>query len=64
MMTDAVEALRRDLRSHDDHVLLGPSDDTWERPRWLLLDKALLEWIHHCAEVGVLRTLHRSAASS
>ena len=59
MMTDAVAALREDLRAHDDDVLLGPSEDAWGRPRWRLLDTALLEWIHHCAEIGVLRTLYR-----
>jgi hypothetical protein len=59
MMTKAVDSLRQDLQSHVDDVLLATSEDRWGRPRWLLLDKALLEWIHHCAEIGVLRTLYR-----
>ncbi len=59
MMTDAVESLRRELAINTDEVLLGASDDPWERPRWLLLDKGLFEWIAHCTEVGLLRTLYR-----
>lgn len=59
MMTDAVESLRHELANHTDEVLLGESDDPWGRPRWILLDKALLEWIAHCTEVGLLRTLYR-----
>lgn len=58
MMTEAVESLQHALRHQDDDILLAPADDGSERPRWLLLDKAILEWIHHCAEVGVLRGLH------
>ena len=58
MMTEAVQSLRYDLDHQNDAVLIAASDDAWEHPRWLLLDKALLEWIHHCAEVGVLRQLH------
>lgn len=60
LMTAAVEALRRDLESHADHVLNHGSADESGRPRWLLLDKGLLEWIHHCAEIGVLRSMYQA----
>lgn len=62
MMTEAVTLLRRELHNHNDDVLRSPSKDAGDRPRWLLLDKAILEWIHHCAEVGVLRGLHNHLA--
>lgn len=58
MMTDAVESLRDELAHNTDEILLGDSGDPWGRPRWLLLNKALLEWIAHCTEVGLLRTLY------
>ena len=53
MMTDAVDGVRRLLDVSDD-VLFEREGD---RPHWMLLNAGLLEWIHHCAEVGVLRTM-------
>ena len=53
MMTEAVDEVRRYLEGTDD-VLFEHEDG---RPHWLLLDRGLLEWIHHCAEIGVLRTM-------
>lgn len=57
LMTDAVTGLRTRLASATDDVLVGSLDDDFHKPRWLLLDKALLEAIHHCAEIGVLRNV-------
>lgn len=45
--------------AHDD--VLNFDDSAFHRPRWELLMKALQEPIHHCAEIGVLRALWRSA---
>lgn len=59
MMRDAVATLQRELASADDAILLGPGAIDDDRPRWLLLDKALHESIHHCAEIGAMRTLLR-----
>ena len=53
MMNDAVDEVRRYLEGTDS-VLFGLEDG---RPHWLLLDRGLVEWIHHCAEIGVLRTM-------
>lgn len=58
MMNEAVEGLLHNLGNHDDSVLRGPQDHHG-RPRSQLLDKGLLEWIHHCAEVGVMRDMYR-----
>lgn len=57
MMTAAIDQLRRELAGADDTVFLGAVDDPGDRPRWHLLDKALIEAIHHCAEIGVLRSV-------
>ena len=57
LMTDAVRGLQNRLASATDDVLVAAVDDDFHKPRWLLLDKALLEAIHHCAEVGVLRSV-------
>ena len=59
LMTGALDQLQRDLAGPDDGVLLGELDPSFGKPRWRLLDKALLEAIAHCSEIGVLRTLHR-----
>jgi hypothetical protein len=53
MMTEAVDEARRYFEG-TDAVLFEHEDG---RPHWLLLDRGLLEWIHHCAEIGVLRTM-------
>ena len=53
MMTEAVDEVRRYFDGTD--VVLFEQQDG--RPHWLLLDRGLLEWIHHCAEIGVLRTM-------
>jgi hypothetical protein len=58
MMSDAMATLRRELDSATDDVLLGPGEPDYDRPRWYALDKALHESIHHCAEIGVLRTMY------
>lgn len=63
LMTAAIGALRTHLSSESDDVLVDPADDALERPRWLLLDKAVLEAIHHCAEIGVLRQMFLQRAS-
>jgi hypothetical protein len=57
LMTAAVHHLQTELAAASDEVLLGPLDADFHKPRWLLLDKALLEAIHHTAEIGVLRAL-------
>lgn len=57
MMTDAVEQVRQYLEGTDGVLFEQEAD----RPHWLLLDKAVVEWIHHCAEIGVLRTMFRVA---
>ena len=59
MMSGAVTTLRHELAHADDDVLAALDDETG-RPRWWLLDKALHESIHHCAEIGVMRTLFRA----
>ncbi len=53
MMTEAVDEVRHYVEG-GDAVLFEHEDG---RPHWLLLDRGLLEWIHHCAEVGVLRKM-------
>lgn len=55
MMAAAVDDVRSYCEGTDD-VLFEHEDG---RPHWLLLDRGLLEWIHHCAEIGVLRTMFR-----
>lgn len=55
MMTQAVDEVRQYFDG-TDAVLFEYEDD---RPHWMLLDTGLLEWIHHCAEIGVLRTMYR-----
>lgn len=55
MMRDAVDEVRHYCEG-SDAVLFEHEGD---RPHWLLLDRGLLEWIHHCAEIGVLRTMFR-----
>jgi len=62
LMTAAVARLRDLLDTSTDDVLLGVGGVDDARARWLLLDKALLESIHHCAEIGVLRALYRATA--
>ena len=62
LMRDALRQLEIDLSTADDEVLLGASEDDLGRPRWRLLDKALLEAIHHCAEIGALRHWFRVTA--
>lgn len=62
LMTEAVRGLREHIEHSTDDILLAPVDPDFLEPRWLLLDKALLEAIHHTAEVGVLRNLHRLCA--
>ncbi len=59
LMTEAVHRLQKQLAGATDDVLAGPLDGDFQKPRWLLLDKAILEAIHHTAEVGVLRNLFR-----
>ena len=61
LMTGALDQLRRDLDGPEDAALLEAIDPSFRKPGWRLLDKALLEAIAHCSEVGVLRTLHRLA---
>ena len=58
-MTDGLNEIARALSTVEDDVLRGEPDPFFLRPRWELLMKALHEPIHHCAEVGVLRTLWR-----
>jgi hypothetical protein len=60
LMTGAVQHLRDELSTHDDAVLLGTGDVDDARPRWHILGQALIEAIHHCAEIGVLRTWYRA----
>jgi len=60
LMTGAVEHLRAELASHDDEILLGTGDFDDSRPRWRIVGTALIEAIHHCAEIGVLRTWYRA----
>jgi hypothetical protein len=60
LMTAAIDQLRDLLARSTDDVLLGVGGDGDERGRGLLLAKGLLEGIHHCAEVGVLRDLFRA----
>jgi hypothetical protein len=59
LMTAALDRLEADLAGDDDGVLLGELDPQFRKPRWRLLDKALLEAIAHVSEIGVLRTVHR-----
>ena len=61
LMTSAVKHLRDGLASHDDDVLLGTGDVDDARPRWHILGQALIEAIHHTAEIGVLRAWYRAA---
>lgn len=60
LMAAAMQRLRGDLASHDDDILLGTGDADDARPRWRILGTALIEAIHHCAEIGVLRTWYRA----
>ena len=53
MMTEVVNDVGRYLQGADA-VLFEHEDD---RPHWLLFYRGLVEWIHHCAEIGVLRTM-------
>lgn len=71
-MTTAVDELRTLLETSTDEVLLARGEDLAPdsdltggdpRPPWVLLNKALLEWIHHSAEVGVLRQSYRAEHS-
>ncbi len=64
LMSGAVSRLETHLSSATDDVLLGPHDPVRRTSRWVLLDKAFVEAIHHCAEIGVLRDLFRETASS
>ena len=59
LLRGALDQLRADLAGGDDGVLLGELDPDFGKPRWRLLDKALLEAIAHGSEIGVLRTLYR-----
>ena len=59
LMTGALDQLRSDLEGPEDAELLAAVDPSFRKPGWRLLDKALLEAIAHCSEIGVLRTLHR-----
>lgn len=60
LMMGAVDRLRAELAAHDDEILLGTGDVDDARPRWHILGQALIEAIHHCAEIGVLRTWYRA----
>lgn len=62
MMTGAIADLQGEIRAATDEVLLGPGDSDG-RPRWRLLDKALIEAIHHCAEIGALRSERRRSGA-
>ena len=59
LMAEAVHRLQKHLGDATDEVLVGPLDADFHKPRWLPLDKALLEAIHHTAEIGVLRNVFR-----
>jgi len=61
LMAGAMEHLRDELAAHDDDILLGTGDADDTRPRWKILGTALIEAIHHTAEIGVLRTWYRAA---
>ena len=60
LMTSAVSHLRAELASSSDEILLGVGDVDDDRPRWSILDTALVEAIHHSAEIGVLRMMFRT----
>ena len=63
LMTGAIKRLRDQLAASNDDVLLGVGDANDIRPRTDLLGQALLEAIHHCAEIGVLRQLRMRRTS-
>ena len=58
LMKGAMQDLHKRLSASNDDALLGPDDEFFQAPRWRLLDKAMIEAIHHCAEIGVLRALY------
>ncbi len=55
LMMAALDRLAAELAGAEDEVLHGSDDADFGVPPWQLLGKALLEPIHHCAEIGVLR---------
>ena len=60
LMSGAMRHLGDELAAHDDQVLLGTGDSDDSRPRWRILGTALIEAIHHTAEIGVLRAWYRA----
>lgn len=59
MMTAALDDLRAALAEGENAVLAGV-DPFFQRPRSELLVKALHEAIHHCAEIGIMRSFWRA----
>jgi len=62
MITDLVKRTDERLSSVDDETLRRTSEGD-PRPGWATVSFAFLECTHHCAEVGVLRDLHRTMVS-
>ena len=60
LMTGTLDRLQHEMRTASDDAVLLDVDPAFDLPRWMLLDKALHESIHHCAEIGVLRALLRA----
>jgi DinB superfamily len=61
LMTDLFRRIDTDLGAIDDEALQHPAGDD-PRPAWWAIGFGLLEATHHCAEIGVLRTLFRVSA--
>jgi hypothetical protein len=63
LMTGCLDDLQARLADADDDSLARTPDPFFGRLGFELLMKALHETIHHCAEIGVLRSLRRAAPS-
>ena len=64
MMTSLISSVGDRLAALDDSALERGSEGDAERPAWAAVSFAFLELTHHCAEVGVLRSLFRAGAAS
>lgn len=57
LMMGALDRLQEAVATSQDAVLSGDVDPLFQMPRSRLLGKALHEALHHCAEIGVLRSM-------